>query len=115
MLISQETDLNEKNHLKLHLSLPVVGLVKRASAEGGANQQLVQDYYNNKLRFFFAQYDPLFIDPLHLPFFMADYIHNLGNKTDFILNYQFSYLNNRHNSSINLYSNGLQLGFQFKF
>jgi hypothetical protein len=107
--------LSSRSSIELTLTLPVAGFVKRATYDGGANQDLEADYQNNPVSLLFRGSRPSLVNPLSLPQLTIGYLYGIAPKTDLTLTYQFGYLENSDLKPIKAYYNGLVTGLNFNF
>jgi hypothetical protein len=113
--LRQTTVLSSKSSIALTLTLPVAGFVKRATFDGGANQELEADYENNPVSLLFRESHLSLVNPLSLPQLTISHSYGITPRTDLTLTYQFGYLENRDLKPIKAYHNGLLIGLMFKF
>lgn len=115
IFIFHRTALSTGSRLEVSLSLPVAGLVKRTSYDGGINLELEQEYDEGELHVIFDHAKVSGVNPLRLPELTIDFVRSIGPNTDFIMSYRFNYLKNPTTPPINLYSNTLTAGLRFNF
>lgn len=113
--IFHKTIISTGSRLEISLSLPVAGLVKRTSYDGGINLDLEEEYDSGEIHVIFGHTALSGVNPLYLPELGIDFIHGIGPNTDFVINYRFNYLKDLTIAPVRLYSNSLLAGFRFNF
>lgn len=115
LFLFQSTMISTRNHLEFSLSLPLLGFTKRASYDGRINQDLEEEYKAGVIHLFVDRTKFSSVNPLALPQLAIDFVHRIGQKTDFVIGYEFNYLKNTEIAPIHLYSNTLMAKLRFNF
>lgn len=106
--------LNKKNKLTGTLVLPVCGWVKRINYEDGVNQEAEKAWQEARaFDILFEGSNFRFSLPWELLHFKVFYSHPMSPNIQWIVSYQFRYVNNREIQPITLYANCLSTGFTF--
>lgn len=115
VFLFHKTALSSGSRLEISLSLPVAGLVKRTSYDGGINLDLEEEYDEGEIHVIFDHAEMSGMNPFRVPELNIDLILSIGPNTDFVVNYRFNYLSNPSIPPLRLYSNALSAGLRFDF